>query len=53
VVLQNVIMAIDLGLPEPKKFGQDAYNLALPQILAFSAAVIGVLATIFICYSNI
>lgn len=44
VVLQNVIAAIDLGLPDPKEFGKDAYDLALPQILAFSAAVIGVVA---------
>lgn len=44
VVLQNVVAAIDLNLPDAKQFGQDAYNLALPQILAFSAAVIGILA---------
>lgn len=44
MVLQDVVAAIDLKLPDPKEFGQNAYNLAMPQILAFSAAVIGVLA---------
>lgn len=44
VVLSDVVATIDLGLPDAKKFGEDAYNLALPQILAFSAAIAGVVA---------
>lgn len=45
MVFQNVTVAqVTLPLPDSNTFFQQAYDLAWPQVLAFSAAVVGVLA---------
>lgn len=44
MVLQNVVAEIPVPLPSVTTFTKDAYDMAWPQILTFSTAVVGVLA---------
>lgn len=43
MVFQDVTATVSLPLPSSTEFSNDAFNLAWPQILAFSSAVLGIL----------
>lgn len=51
-VFQNVILAESYGpLPDPDTFVGQSKDLAWPQILAFSTAIIGILTVVLILRS--
>ena len=43
--------SIELPLPDPKEFFQESFNLAFPEILAWSAAATGILLVVLIVKS--
>lgn len=43
MVFPYVIAEVSLPLPDAKSFSKEALDLAMPQILAFSSAVLGIL----------
>ncbi len=49
-VFQNVAV-VPNPLPEPNGFVTQAYNMAWPQVLAFSAAILGILTVSLILRS--
>jgi len=42
-VFPYVVMDVSSSLPDPDTFVNQAYNMAWPQILAFSSAIIGII----------
>lgn len=51
-VFQNVIIVAQYGsLPDPIQFVNQAKDLAWPQVLAFSTAILGILTVILILRS--
>ena len=42
------LQTVEQLLPDPVDFAQDSYNMALPQIIAFAAAISGIFAVILV-----
>lgn len=42
---------INLPLPDPDQFVEDQFNLAFPEILAYSSAIIGISLTVMLVKS--
>ena len=46
--LSYLVAEVELPLPDPDEFFQDSFDLAFPQVLAWSAAATGILLTVMI-----